>query len=741
MTERTHKDTNAKAQPTARTPQTQPEQTPLPVAPSVENILMLQRLIGNQAVGRMMAERNQVVVQRADQVAASTTSAPARPEITPDVLNQMDAQVEWIVSKLKEWRFDDNEQSQVIKLFSQYWNMDFDYHKTSGYVGSDYMDKFLSKLKIRTFTDDTYATFGIEKTQSVHDALWSQLNETYKSLFMSYISDSKNEKTTGPLVAQERGFWETLGKQEAMGLWGLFKGLGTGLTGLMDAGAGGIVGALKLAHVPIEDPIKLSQWVEKQFDESGEIIFGKEFKEGEGLVGGLNAAEIGTAGGSLIWQLTMIGAGNANVVGETAAWAQKGKTAVDVAGNFNGMVQAGNKIGDVVAKHQKSDVLDKEGLFIDAELYSAVSALAMNIGQALMGGKGLGGSAVSSALQESFKRLGYVLTGTQMGQTVDQIVQLATSTKLEPLAKEKAISNLVIELVKQGAGIVAETHGDTKIGGKQSTKQGDSFDPNLRDFGEDAKAPSLEIDKRGGQKLASPEDYDPNLKDFGEDAKAPSLEIDARGGQKLASPEDYDPNLKDFGEDAKAPSLDAKASAKDTDPQNRDEAQIFNEHEEGLKGMRVIEDTPSGKGVQLVLDETCPPPHDLTGQKLLEHAQRAIEIFNDTMPLSEAQIAEIRTLEKRGDMAKAKTAYAKYRGSAIDGIMKGLVENDNTLEHVYVTVNREKGIDFFDAQNHAQYDLTTKGAWNPHIRKYHITKDKAGNPINYPMYRIPTEYE
>ncbi|MDX2136647.1 MAG: OmpA family protein [Chloroflexota bacterium] len=52
MTERTHKDTSTKAEPTPRT--TQPEQTPLPVAPSVENILMLQRLIGNQAVGRMM---------------------------------------------------------------------------------------------------------------------------------------------------------------------------------------------------------------------------------------------------------------------------------------------------------------------------------------------------------------------------------------------------------------------------------------------------------------------------------------------------------------------------------------------------------------------------------------------------------------------------------------------------------------------------------------------------------------
>lgn len=58
MTERTNKDTSAKAEPTPRTSQTQPEQTPLSAAPSVENILMLQRLIGNQAVGRMM-ERSQ----------------------------------------------------------------------------------------------------------------------------------------------------------------------------------------------------------------------------------------------------------------------------------------------------------------------------------------------------------------------------------------------------------------------------------------------------------------------------------------------------------------------------------------------------------------------------------------------------------------------------------------------------------------------------------------------------------
>jgi hypothetical protein len=80
--------------------------------------------------------------------------------------------------------------------------------------------------------------------------------------------------------------------------------------------------------------------------------------------------------------------------------------------------------------------------------------------------------------------------------------------------------------------------------------------------------------------------------------------------------------------------------------------------------------------------------------------------------------------------------YQMYRGTAIDRIAKKAVFDDPELEHVYVTVNKEYGPDFFDSRTGRWYDMTTIGQWPAHQAKY--------GPIvpggaTVPGSRLPTE--
>jgi hypothetical protein len=158
---------------------------------------------------------------------------------------------------------------------------------------------------------------------------------------------------------------------------------------------------------------------------------------------------------------------------------------------------------------------------------------------------------------------------------------------------------------------------------------------------------------------------------------------------------------------------------------------------EATEGIHVIEDLPTGRSVELIIDETCPPANDATGQRLLRHVERAIELYQEE-GLTINQIAEVRTLERTNRMVDARVAQAKHRGSRINEIFRDLVTKDGKLNNVYVTANRERGIDVFDAKNHVQYDLTTRQQWDQHLRDYDMNrvKDFKGN---YPMYRLPTE--
>jgi hypothetical protein len=158
--------------------------------------------------------------------------------------------------------------------------------------------------------------------------------------------------------------------------------------------------------------------------------------------------------------------------------------------------------------------------------------------------------------------------------------------------------------------------------------------------------------------------------------------------------------------------------------------QVYGMAEETL-GSRVIEYVPEAEGPPAKLDATTPHPLDATGQKLLAHVRRAIAQAEEE-GFSEAEAGALRAAE-RGQRSALRDAF---RGSRIDRIAKKAIMDDPELQHVLVTVNFERGADFYDSRTGTWYDITTAKAWKQHVRDYGPTQQWRRS---IPGYRLPTE--
>lgn len=157
---------------------------------------------------------------------------------------------------------------------------------------------------------------------------------------------------------------------------------------------------------------------------------------------------------------------------------------------------------------------------------------------------------------------------------------------------------------------------------------------------------------------------------------------------------------------------------------------IYGESEKVVGG-RVIEYVPKAEGPPLKLDPTSPHPLDATGQKLLSHVRAAIAEF-ESQGFTDAETVALRSVE-RGRRSALRDAF---RGSHIDRIAKKAIMEDPELEHVYVTVNFERGADFYDSRTGNWYDITTSRAWKQHVADYGPTQP---GKTTIPGFRLPTE--
>ena len=364
------------------------------------------------------------------------------PNISDDVLGLMEQDVGRIIRALQEQVMVASEEEEVVEIIERWTGWDDSYNAWSGYQGTDYLDKFIFLLKIRAYTRSTAGTAWIEQTALVYDDLWNELEDERLDRFKALLASSKRHAGSGPGDTHEN-FWATLGKQEAMGIWGILKGMGTSAAGMVDVGAWAMTEAMRAYGMDVENPEKAAEWLALQYDISAEAVFGQEWKEGEDLVGGMNAAEIGTKGGEIIWGLVMIGAG-----GQAEGLSKTALTAHGIVKNIKSVEEDATKIADLILKMQQDGKLSVGEVLSSPDFWKLFTSLAANIFGAVSGGTGAG--EITPALEKQLLRAELWIEAAEITAMVGKIIEIGLSD-MSPQEKEDAAAQELSAIFKKGA--------------------------------------------------------------------------------------------------------------------------------------------------------------------------------------------------------------------------------------------------------------------------------------------------
>ncbi len=463
----------------------------------VDPVLGLQRTAGNHAVGELLRPGTarpldpglrafmearlgpgSVAAGRVPTVPviAGTVGAPAlqrqvvgargqarerRAEIAPEVVQEMKQDVERIVGRLRQQVLLSSQEWEIVGLVRKWAEADAGSRERTGHGGTDHLDRFLGELKRRVYSRSTARSGWVEQWATAYDDLWYELEDERLEAFKELVGTSTARATTGPESQRTANLWGVLGKQEAIGLWGMLKGMGTGAAGLVDEGAWAVTMALRARGVDVADPESAAAWLEKQYDISGEEMFGAEYKSGEKLVLGMSAAEIGSAGGGIIWQLVMAGSGKT-----APAWVKGALRVFGIVSNLKGINDSAKAIADIVAARQEKGPVDFAKLLQDAAFLEQVTKLTANVVGAVTAGRTSNAQA-GQATAAALSRIGILLDGTQASAQVGRLIEIATS-EMSAQAKEEAAGKVVVELLHSGVSIATGIKGHhEEFGGQQ----------------------------------------------------------------------------------------------------------------------------------------------------------------------------------------------------------------------------------------------------------------------------------
>ena len=297
----------------------------------------LQREQGNLHVQQVV---DQVQVQRATEAAAGQKpaapagTAPPQPArrvvITPEVEAEMKQDIEGIVPLLKSQVMPAADEYKALMPVKKWFLRDVQRRAQTNEESTDYLDHFLFLLKMRTFPRRTVRTGWVEEWSNAYDLMWREMEDDRLSLWKAFVAHSRKQGTGGPTMQQMESIWGYVGKRELIGLWGILKGMGTTLTGLLDMAiwvqwkTSGAPLAAILGQHGVKCPPALTPFISKKFDETAKIIAdGVGVDLNEKLFGGMTTYSFATVGGKVVGTLTTAGAtggqGAFGAVGSTRA--------------------------------------------------------------------------------------------------------------------------------------------------------------------------------------------------------------------------------------------------------------------------------------------------------------------------------------------------------------------------------------------------------------------------------------
>jgi hypothetical protein len=358
---------------------------------------------------------------------------------------EMDVDVEVIARRLKEQVLTASEEREVLAVIRRW-------------AGTPSFDRFVTKMKIRAIRRATLRSAFMDTTVNLFDTLFHEMEDDRLVELERLLATSTRYQGAKAESEPSENVWATVGRQELIGLFGMMKGLSAGLASVGDVGAWAAVRAADAYLAPygirLKDPPSFATWVQKQLDVSGDFLFDGGFTGGEELFLGQNAAAIGKAGGSIVWNLVMLhGSTGAGSVGRSA---RAGALAAhDVVAAFKGVDDALDSMGDYLLRMQAAGTLTREHLLGDDEFKVEAFKLAGALTGAVASALGVGGDSMAQALQTAMKKLGTVFKAGEIGAKVGEISQLLMDDALAPAERRAAVGRLVMELVADSFTLTA----------------------------------------------------------------------------------------------------------------------------------------------------------------------------------------------------------------------------------------------------------------------------------------------
>ncbi|MEO8154447.1 MAG: hypothetical protein ABI605_15360 [Rhizobacter sp.] len=438
---------------------------------------------GNQAALQAVAQSKAAQQPAANEATAARRPVARLPQLSPETREHMLADVEYIVRILKGGTPDSADQIYLLTALRKWRDKDLEL-TTSERAGrrTPMFDHFLILLKSRSFARSSFRSLWQDQYAIVYDALWYEMRGYPLAEFKRMVEQSETQRTEGAESKNIENGAALIAKQEAMGMWGMLKGMGTGLVSMAGPEA--------------------AQYIGSQFDETAHILFGHEWDSSEPLVWGMNAGQIGTAGGDVIMQLAMFARSAGAKGGQVLQLLnnldklKRAQQVLGALGGAQGVLMAAKGIADLLdAKRKAGEKITADALLHDtAFVNQLVMLLSSGVGIALAV-KGAPPSAQQAATRA---RIGLLLSTVQVTSAVAELSRIAASDASE-LEKEVEYGQVVAGLIPQLVGLVIAGHGHVQAkreAAQERTSQAEAQN-------QDAKTPP--VDEPAQKELPPPE--------------------------------------------------------------------------------------------------------------------------------------------------------------------------------------------------------------------------------------------
>ncbi|MCP9835690.1 MULTISPECIES: hypothetical protein [unclassified Cyanobium] len=376
-------------------------------------------------------------------------------DVGPEAAAHIAADIDRVADMLRKQWVRDADEAAIVAIVRHWSKAD---ERLGPGAGTPHLDRLLLAARTRAYARATGRSGFMEQWANLYEDLFRELEGERLAEFQALAE--RSAMYIGPPGSAEapENFWRTMGRKEAVAVWGILKGMGTSLAGTVDAGASGVTKLMRKAGLDVADPVAAAAWLAEQYDFVGNELIGREeWSEGEELFWGMNAAEVSTHGGEAIWLLVSMGRGDASRVGsqwtQAAKWAQVVEKGIGVSGNLMAVEQSANEIVALLEAQQRTHgQLVAASLLQDPAFHKALLRLVANAFGATAGDSDKAG------------RIGALLEGAQITPIVGQLIEIGTAD-LPTDEKKRRAGPVLMDLMKQviaaaGAVKAAKPHSD-----------------------------------------------------------------------------------------------------------------------------------------------------------------------------------------------------------------------------------------------------------------------------------------